>query len=128
VSRILVVDDNADLRDLLFVILTTEGYSVSLAANGREALDLIKDETFDLLITDLVMPEKDGLSTIIHLRRRNSAIKIIAISGGDRSFDGSAYLKIAKNIGADRVMIKPFDNIGILKAVKEVLEANTAAG
>jgi YesN/AraC family two-component response regulator len=102
--------------------LKRKGYDVSVAVNGVEAIKVIEEETFDLIVTDIVIPEKDGLSTILQTKRDNKNIKIIAISGGDRSFTGSSYLQIAKNIGVERTFQKPFNSKEFLRAVKEVFQ------
>lgn len=121
-SRILIVEDEEYMREMLVDTLAKEGYDVSIAVNGVEAIKAIEEETFDLIVTDIVMPEKDGLSTILQTKRDNEKIKIIAISGGDRSFTGSSYLQIAKNIGVERTFQKPFNSKEFLRAVKEVLQ------
>lgn len=121
-SRILIVEDEEYMREMLVDTLEKEGYDVSIAVNGVEAIKAIEEETFDLIVTDIVMPEKDGLSTILQTKRDNENIKIIAISGGDRSFTGSSYLQIAKNIGVERTFQKPFNSKEFLRAVKEVLQ------
>ncbi len=121
-AHILVVEDDADIRGLLVDILETEGHTVTEADNGNEAIQAIEENTFDLIITDIVMPEKDGLSTILQTKRANENIKIIAISGGDRSFTGASYLQIAKNIGVEKTFQKPFDRKEFLQAVKEVMD------
>ncbi len=121
-SRILIVEDEEYMREMLVDTLEKEGYDVSVAVNGVEAIKAIEEETFDLIVTDIVMPEKDGLSTILQTKRDNENIKIIAISGGDRSFTGSSYLQIAKNIGVERTFQKPFNSKEFLRAIKEVLQ------
>lgn len=122
-AQILVVEDDADVREMLVDILEPEGYTVSVAENGVEAVKAIEEDTFDLIITDIVMPEKDGLSTILQTKKENKNIKIIAISGGDRSFTGSSYLQFAENIGVERTFHKPFERKEFLQAVKEVLSS-----
>ena len=83
-KRILVVDDEDEIRMMLRQILEMEGYEVSDAANGRMAVNLFRNDPTDLIITDIIMPEKDGIETITELRRDYPDVKIIAITGGGR--------------------------------------------
>jgi len=119
-KRILVVDDEEQMRSILRQIMESAGYEVSEAPDGRVALGLCRKKQFDLIITDLIMPEKEGIETIIELKRGFPKVKIIAISGGGRGAP-ETYLDIAKDIGADHTLAKPFDKEEILKIVKELL-------
>ncbi|MFC1763921.1 response regulator [Planctomycetota bacterium] len=119
-KRVLVVDDDIQLRPLLEQILVREGYEVRTASNGVEALAALQAEFFDLMITDIIMPEKEGLETISEIRRQDLDIKIIAISGGGRA-DAGTYLRLAKAQGADRILIKPFERNEIIEAIEELL-------
>ena len=118
--RILLVDDDAALRKLLCLNLTKMGHSVAEATNGKEALTTQESDPAELIITDLIMPEKEGLETIKELRKKYPATKIIAMSGGGR-VSAADYLKIAKMLGADKVMTKPFSFQELADAVAEVL-------
>ena len=122
-AKILIIDDEIDARDLLARLLTKNGYEVVAAADGKEGVAMFEVEPVDLVITDIVMPEKDGIETITDLRRNNPDLKIIAMSGGDRRpADVSRnYLHSAKLIGANRSLQKPFDNADMLGAVRELL-------
>ncbi len=106
-KKILVVDDEEPMRNLLRDLLSGS-YEVSLAENGRKALTLLAGNTFDLLITDVMMPELDGVELVTNIRAKNIDLKIIAISGGDKTgvFD---FLPIVKLLGADITFNKPFD-------------------
>jgi DNA-binding response OmpR family regulator len=119
-QRILLVEDEDGLRKLLRLNLTTMGYEVSEAANGKEALALQESEPADLIITDLVMPEKEGVETIGEIRKKYPSAKIIAMSGGGRA-SADNYLKIAKIMGADLVMAKPFSFQDLATAVATLL-------
>lgn len=115
--RILVVDDDAGVRQVLRSMLVPAGYDVELAVNGRQAIEKLKGEPCDLVITDLVMPEQEGIETIKQLRRDFPEVKIIAISG---AFGGD-YLRIAGFLGAHRTMAKPVRMETVLRVVAETL-------
>lgn len=120
--RILVIDDSTGMRLLLKRILTSAGYEVQEAADGQVAVDLYAERPSDLVITDIVMPGKEGLETIMELRRRNPKVRIIAISGGGSGGYGvGEYLKTARLLGASGVLAKPFTPEQVLKAVAEAL-------
>jgi DNA-binding NtrC family response regulator len=116
-ARILIVDDDADVRLVLRRMLEPDGYEVAEAAHGREALEAVLEKPFDLVITDLIMPEKEGIETIQAIHHRYPAIKIIAISGAY----GTDYLRIAKHLGAHEVMQKPLRLEAVLGTVGRLL-------
>jgi len=120
-KRIMIVEDDDIMRDMLVQMLSKEGYSVTAYSNGRDATLACESEKFDLVVTDMVMPIMDGIQTVRELCKNHKGIKIIAISGGDRSFDGTTYLYIADHIGADKVFEKPFGRDEFLKAINELL-------
>jgi CheY-like chemotaxis protein len=121
-QRILVIDDDEQLRALLYEILDRAGFAVVEAANGVEGLKLYRHQPADLVITDLIMPEKEGVETIMELREQFPNARIIAISGGER-IGGRNYLPIAAKLGARRTITKPFSRQEILEAVRETLAA-----
>lgn len=112
--QILVVDDDRELRGWMQELLTRAGYEVSEAADGNEALKRLREARFDLVILDLVMPEKDGVETLIELRRDSPCPKVIVISGRD-------YLAIAEHLGAQETLAKPFTASELISAVQAVL-------
>jgi DNA-binding NtrC family response regulator len=116
-KKILVVDDDAGVRDVVRSMLESEGYAVSVAQNGREALIALKAEEFQVVITDLVMPEQEGIETIKIVRRDYPAIKVIAMSG---AFGGD-YLRIAGYLGAHGTLAKPLQMSSVLKVVADAL-------
>ncbi|MCB1182070.1 response regulator [bacterium] len=122
-ARILIIEDDALTREWLESLLTRNGYEVIAATNGKEGVDRFHASPADLVITDIVMPEKDGIETITDLKRSHPDLKIIAISGGDRRpADVSRnYLHSARLIGANRSMQKPIENPDILAAVRDLL-------
>jgi len=118
-AKILVVDDEFQMRRLLRLALERHGHTVDEAADGSEALRRFAERQPDLVITDLVMPEKEGIETIQALRRKCPAIPIIAISGGGR-VGPENYLSMAGQMGANRSFAKPFSLEEILTAVQEL--------
>jgi CheY-like chemotaxis protein len=119
-AKILVLDDELSILLMIKKMLEKAGHVVSLALNGKEGLELFEKDRPDMLITDIIMPEKEGLETIFELRRKYPELKIIAISGGGRiSPDG--YLPGAKLLGADMTFQKPLDQKEFLQAVSQLL-------
>lgn len=117
---ILIIDDDNQVRGMLRQTLERAGYDVLDAPNGKEGIKLYRQDPADLVITDLIMPEKEGIETIIELRRDFPAVKIIAISGGGRN-DPEEYLHMAKTLGAQRTFTKPFERKELLEAVRELI-------
>ncbi len=120
-ARILIIDDDAQLRKMLRQTLERAGYGVEEAPDGMEGMKIYRQEPMDLIITDLIMPEKDGIETIIELRKGFPEVKIIAMSGGGR-IGPEDYLNMAKGLGAMRIFSKPIEREELLKAVRELLE------
>jgi CheY-like chemotaxis protein len=123
-ARILVVDDEAQMRELLCQGLERRGHTVAQAGDGREAMQRLAEQQPDLVITDLVMPEMEGIETIQALRQKCPGIPIIAISGGGR-LGPEDYLSLAGQIGADRTFAKPFRIEEIVTAVRELTTKST---
>ena len=119
--RVLIIDDDEQIRVLLQQMMEWTGLEVAVAENGRIAMQLMEDEPADLVITDLIMPEQEGLETISKLKKEYADVKIIAISGGGR-IGPEAYLPAALELGADQVFSKPFDVQKIVDAVKQLLD------
>jgi DNA-binding response OmpR family regulator len=120
-SAILVIDDDASVREVVSEMLRLEGHEVVIAENGRDAVPLLAARHIDLVITDLIMPEKEGIETISEIRRSDSRIPIIAISGGGRLGPGD-YLETARYIGADATLAKPFARQELLATIDALLE------
>jgi len=118
-ARILVVDDDVQMRRLLREALTRARHTVDEAVDGLHALSRFAESHPDLVIVDLIMPEREGIETIQALRRGSPALPIIAISGGGRSSPES-YLSIAIGVGANRAYRKPFRLEDILAAVNDL--------
>ena len=120
-ARVLVIDDNKELRELLKRWLEGAGYEVQEAFNGAEGLRLYRENPADLVVADIIMPEKEGIETMVELRKDYPDVKLIAISGGGFEKPDS-YLEGAKLIGgALRTFAKPFKREDFLKAVKEII-------
>lgn len=126
-ARILLIDDDDDVRTVLRLTLVHFGHTVIEASNGRAGLELFQRDGADLVITDIVMPEKEGLEVLMELRKLKPSVKIIAISGGGR---GSAadYLHMAKKLGAATVLAKPFASEALMAAVNELLAVGERPG
>ena len=119
-KRILIIDDDFLVRDMLERLVRKACYDVETAENGFHAMRLHRENPVDLVITDIIMPEKEGLETITELRSLFPSVKIIAISGGGR-IGPANYLKMAKMLGADRTFSKPFNPSELIAAVDELL-------
>jgi CheY-like chemotaxis protein len=117
--RILVVDDNDQMRELLRLILETAGHEILEAANGKIALDLLKTTPAELVITDIIMPEMEGIDLIMTTRTRYPGIRIIAISGGGK-IDPNLCLNMAGKLGADRILRKPFGKSALLSMISDL--------
>ena len=119
-ARILVVDDEELARFTIRDILETAGHEIEEAENGKQAIERQKAEPFDLIVTDIVMPEKEGVETTIELKRDYPDLKIIAISGGGRT-KNLDFLHLADAFGADKILAKPFSEDELLERVNECL-------
>jgi len=119
-ARILVIDDEESVRTLLRMMLEQVGHTVIEARGGTEGLALFPQARVDLVITDLVMPDTDGLEVLRELRRMDPSLKILAISGGDVD-RGAVYLNTARLMGAATVLAKPFGAAQLRAAVNELL-------
>lgn len=119
-ARILVIDDDEQVLDMLYESLTREGYDVLRASNGEQGLRLYREGHVDLIITDLIMPEKEGIETIIELRQDFPDVKIIAISGGGRT-GTKDYLHMAKIFGVQRTFTKPVAREQLLDSIRELI-------
>jgi two-component system chemotaxis response regulator CheY len=126
-ATILVIDDDAQVRAALRRILERAGYTVVTAADGQAGMRLHRERPADLIITDLFMPDQDGIETIRQLRREGPAVPILAVSGGDQT--GAMDLREgAALLGASRTLGKPFELAQLLAAVGELLEEASPGG
>jgi DNA-binding response OmpR family regulator len=120
VANILLVDDEEQLRSMLRVVLEEAGHVVQEASDGQKALESFKNQQPDVVVTDLVMPNKEGIETILELRRIRRDVRIIAMSGGGRN-NANDYLALAKRFGACVTLTKPFANKEMIEAVNAAL-------
>ncbi|MBI5799787.1 MAG: response regulator [Verrucomicrobia bacterium] len=119
-KKILLVDDDELFGEMVHKTLTAFGYEVLRARGGKEALELYDPLTVDLVLTDLIMPDMEGVELIMALRRLQPGVKVIAMSGGGRNRP-EVYLQIAQRIGALRTLAKPFPLATLRAAVEECL-------
>jgi two-component system chemotaxis response regulator CheY len=120
-SRVLVVEDHAPMRAIMAAVLQSMGHQVFQAGNGREALEVQKEARAELMLTDLFMPEMEGLETIRRMRALYPELRIMAVSGGSSRGDAGDYLEMAQKFGAKATLRKPF-------TIKEMTDAVTAVG
>jgi CheY-like chemotaxis protein len=120
-AHILIIDDDNQFRTMLRQLIERSGHEVKEASDGKEGIKLYREGPTDLVITDLIMPGKDGIETIQELKKEFPDIKIIAVSGGGR-LGPQDYLHLAKMLGAQRTLTKPIKLPDLLKAIEELLE------
>jgi len=117
---ILLVDDQENVREMIKTSLVRNKYTVLEASNGKEAITRFKPAVIDLVITDILMPEEDGLKVIMKMKEIKPELKIIAISGGGKAGPNN-YLNLAKALGADVALTKPFSVNILLIKIKELI-------
>lgn len=125
-ARILVTDDDAELRGTLEKLLKLRGYTVEVGCDGLEGARKLASQAYDLLITDIVMPNQEGLESIIQAHKKYPAMKIIAMSGAGKT-STEVYLRVAKNVGANHTFQKPWNPKEMLAKVDELLSGAPAA-
>jgi YesN/AraC family two-component response regulator len=125
-ERILIIDDEAPIRSMIRLILEREGYTVAEASDGAEGIRCFREKPADLVITDLIMPNKDGIGMILELKKEFSTAKIIAMSGGGLNRP-EGYLRGAKKLGAAYTLSKPINRQELLRAVRDALKGLSEA-
>lgn len=118
-AHILIVEDEVTFRSVIRAALIQNGHTVVEAGDGRTGLELLKSQVVDLVITDVMMPDQDGIEVIMRLREKRNPAPIIAITG--HPVEAELYLKVAKSLGAQRVLEKPFSMETLLTAIRDVL-------
>ncbi len=121
-ATILIVEDDPQVQHLLQESLELEGYSVIAAENGIKALEQLATRVVDIMITDILMPEKEGLGLITELRKTRPDLPIIAISGGSPTISPGCNLELARMFGAWHVFQKPLDMEVLLTTIKDILQ------
>lgn len=124
-TRILVIEDERQVREVLKQILEKAGYDVDVADDGCSGLERYRQSPADMVITDILMPNKNGLETIEELVGENPKLPIIAISGGGPGEKAQFALDVAKMCGAVRVLAKPFSRKEILETVIDLLNSKS---
>ncbi|MFT5057822.1 MAG: CheY-like chemotaxis protein [Planctomycetota bacterium] len=119
-ARILIADDDFDIRVTLQKLLQMVGHEVELAKDGLEAMGILKSTEFDLMVTDIIMPNQEGLECIIEARQQHPNLHLIAISGGGKECTGN-YLRMASAFGAEAIFMKPFSPLELLNKVNELV-------
>jgi CheY-like chemotaxis protein len=119
-ARILLIEDDETLRRMLAITLVQIGHDVLEARDGQEGLALQSSVNPDLVLTDIIMPERDGIEAILALRRRAPHIPVIAMSGGGR-VDANDYLTTARHLGAVATLAKPFSTTDLTTAIDQAL-------
>ncbi len=117
--HILVIDDEADIRESLAILLEDKGYQVTMAAHGAEGLEILRSQSVDLVITDLVMPVQEGIETIRWIKKEKPGVKVVAMSGGGRA--AGNYLDLAQKLGADLIFDKPLELEVLFSAMDDLL-------
>ena len=119
-KNILLVDDEESIRKMVRAVLGEDKYSFAEASNGVEALSLMETQSFDLILTDVIMPDCDGIELVMSVRKKLPGIKVIVMSGGGR-VRADHYLNLAEKLGAARVFEKPFNTAELRETVSELL-------
>lgn len=122
-ARILIIDDEALVRQVIRDWLEPRGHEVIEAENGNVGLALFRENPAELVITDIVMPDKEGIETIRELRRDFPDAKIIAVSGGGQLMPGATCLTLAEGLGVQRTLAKPVNLMELSKTISELLDS-----
>jgi CheY-like chemotaxis protein len=121
-ARILLVDDNPHVQHTLARLLAMLGHDVVYAADGREAMAQLRREGCDAVLTDVLMPEMDGLDVLRHVARDHPGLPVIAMSGGSARMPGADALQLAHSLGASAILAKPFGAAELREALAAVLQ------
>jgi len=133
-ARLLIVDDEPDVRAAMRRVLERAGYSVRVAGNAEQAIEELRAEAVELMITDMIMPKENGTALIAAVKTQFPGVRVVAISGGGNfwpegykreAITTSAYLAAASTAGADGVLAKPFEILELLDVIRSVLVAES---
>lgn len=119
---VLIIDDDAQIRELWADILSEEGHKVRAAPSGVQGVEIAKSEDVDVIITDILMPDKDGIETLLEIKSIRPKTRIVAVSGGGEILS-SAYVKVAEKLGADAALQKPVDIDELCRVVSDLAGA-----
>ncbi len=122
-ARVLVIDDEADIGLIIKTFLTLDGHSVDVATDGKEGLKLANKHAYNLVVTDVIMPECDGLEVLQNLRKSFMGMGILVITGGSPTIHVNDLEQVAIAMGADKVMFKVLDYSLLRSTVKELIMA-----
>ena len=120
-AKILLVEDDGLVRDMLAQVLKKASHEVTCASDGEEAAKILQTMRPDIMVTDIIMPKKSGITLISEVKNRHPDMEIIAISGGGR-LDPVGYLDLSENLGASVSFEKPVDNTALLMAIDLLLQ------
>ncbi len=120
-KQILIIDDEPQIRDLLKKMMEELGFMAKVASNGEDGMSLLKKEPVDLVITDIVMPKKEGIEVLSELKKKYPGLPAIVISGGGLN-SPDCYLSVARLLGAYAIFEKPFENGELIDTVKKALK------
>ena len=123
-ATILLVEDDDLVRDMLAQVLKRAGHEVNCAANGDEATEILQGSEPDIMVTDIIMPKKSGITLISEVKNQHPNMEIIAISGGGR-LDPTGYLDLSESLGATVSFEKPIDNSALLMAIDLLAHGKT---
>jgi CheY-like chemotaxis protein len=120
-ANILIIDDDENMFDLLRTMLRLDRHFVNIAQDGEQALKIYNNQKPDLIITDIIMPNKSGIEFIIELSHQGNNVPIIAMSGGRRAVTSEFNLQSAELLGAKAILFKPFNNAQLKEAIQKAL-------
>lgn len=121
-TKILLIDDCKEIRDSIGTLLELRGYHVRTAGNEDDAMRLLRDDVPDVAITDIIMPDKDGIDVISQIKLEAPEVGIIAISGGFSPQGRSPFLNAAKKIGAEEILAKPLEMERLVQAIERLIK------
>lgn len=127
-TMVCVIDDDEHVRTTLAEILRRSGYGVVLACDGDMGLEVVERTAVDIVVTDIVMPNREGIETIREIRRRFPHVRVLAISGGGSKSSSTDFLELAYALGADDVLAKPFRMAELLHKVGKLAPPRAAVG
>ena len=120
-TKVLLVDDDRVIREALSKALQLQNFHVNSLSDGTKVISEIEENDYDIIVLDIVMPNKEGLETIQDVRSINTKIPILAVSGGGRTTP-SSNLEIAKMMGANDTLLKPFDSFSLIQKINKILK------